>query len=328
MLSNDLIRSTLGLGTGDDDYLTSLEAGTVSDAQLAGGIWLGTAKAFVEVHDLYSPKQRLSVEAWRPQQIRLRQYVPSIAALTISERSGPDDAWEEVDQTDDDGNAVFELRNHRTLVRNIGAWPEGRSVIKVAFTVGYLVDSAPAPWRSIVLDLIAWRYKSPAARALGGNVEQAGVRGALVVFNTDADRPSMPTEIRARLMGLYRNPPDEDWVGVSYPPTSITQAAHGFAAKDWIGFDGTSWVKVAALEASPRCDGIVSSVIDANAFYFLPSGLLTLTGHGYTAGPLYLSQVTAGAVTSTAPTSGVSQQVAIVYDANRLVVQQLDRIVL
>ena len=328
MLSNDLIRSTLGLGAGDDDYLTGVAAGVVNDIQTGGGIWLGTAKAFVEIHDVEPRRARLSQSPWRPQEIRLERYVPSVAALTVSERSSPEDPWEEVEPEDDDGNAVFELRNHRTLVRNIGYWPDGRSTVKVAYTVGYLVDSAPAAWRSLALDMIAWRYKSPAARALGGNVEQAGVRGALVVFNTDADRPALSKDLRLRLASLYRNPPDEDWIGVTYPPTAISQAAHGLAAKDWVGFNGTSWVKVAALETSPRCDGIVSSVIDANAFDLVPSGPLTLASHGYTAGPLYLSQVTAGAVTSSAPSSGVLQQVAIAYDANRIIVQQLDRLVL
>ena len=208
MLSLSLIRSALSLGSGDDAYLTALEAGAVADVQATGQIWLGTSKAFTELYDLKIRRTRLCGPPDKPQAFDLKQYVPTIGALTISERATPVEDWEVVDHTSD-GYDVFELRDGRLLVRNIGWWPEGPSTVKLGFSVGYAVDSAPAAWQAVTLDLMAWRYKTPAARGVGGNVEQAGVRGALVVFNTDTDRPSMSQEIRARIATLRRNPPPE-----------------------------------------------------------------------------------------------------------------------
>ncbi len=114
--------------------------------------------------------------------------------------------------------------------------------------------------------------------------------------------------------------------GVGSTSRTISQTAHGLAAKDWVGFSGSSWGKVAATLAAVRCDGVVSAVLDADTFVLTSVGAVTLTGHGYTLGPLYLSQGSAGAVTSSAPSSGVSQQVGVAIDANTVLVLQMERL--
>jgi len=88
----------------------------------------------------------------------------------------------------------------------------------------------------------------------------------------------------------------------------VTQTTHGFAAKDLIRMDsGTElWTKsLADTTAHAVVDGIVLSVVDANNFYYTGSHGALLGGFGavFAAGvKLYLSAVTAGAMTSTPPT--------------------------
>lgn len=108
---------------------------------------------------------------------------------------------------------------------------------------------------------------------------------------------------------------------------AITQAAHGLAVKDWIGISAGTWSKVAANGTHPRCDGVVAQVIDADHFVIVLLGALELAGHGYTSGAvLYLHQSTAGTATATAPTSGISQRLAIVADAHNLIVHPLEQV--
>lgn len=114
--------------------------------------------------------------------------------------------------------------------------------------------------------------------------------------------------------------------GVSGSTRTISQAGHGLAVKDWVGFNGSAWVKVTATAGQPRCDGVVSAVVDSSTFVLSPVGPVTITGHGYTLGPLYLSQGTAGTVTSTQPSSGIVQQMAVAYDANSLIVLSLPQV--
>jgi len=104
----------------------------------------------------------------------------------------------------------------------------------------------------------------------------------------------------------------------------VEQTAHGLSVKDWIAFDGTSWVLAQATIGGLRCDGVVAEVTDADTFGFVPAGVTDFgLPHGYSLGPLYLSQDTAGTVTSTAPVGGMSQRVATAISATRIIVQQL-----
>jgi len=102
--------------------------------------------------------------------------------------------------------------------------------------------------------------------------------------------------------------------------TNIAQTAHGLAALDAVRFDGTNWVKaIANADGSGAAQAIVSSVIDANTFDVVTKGVFTITGHGLTVANYYwLDQTTAGAIVSTAPTSGTAQSVLFVRDANTI----------
>jgi len=105
---------------------------------------------------------------------------------------------------------------------------------------------------------------------------------------------------------------------------TITETAHGFSRDDFVGESGGSWAKAIADGVGPLADGVVSAVIDADTFVLTVIGAVKLTGHAWGSAvvQLYLSQSTAGAATSTAPTTGLSQQVATVVDANRIFVNQ------
>lgn len=91
------------------------------------------------------------------------------------------------------------------------------------------------------------------------------------------------------------------WQDISSIRETITQASHGFAAKDVIRHNGTNWVKAQAdSTTNVESLGIVESV-DGNDFVVVYSGKLTTTG--LTANTLYfLSSGTAGLLTDTAPT--------------------------
>lgn len=105
---------------------------------------------------------------------------------------------------------------------------------------------------------------------------------------------------------------------------TITQASHGFAAKDWIGDASGAWEKAIADGLGALATGVVSSVIDADTFVLTTIGNVKLTTHGWgsTPAPLYLSQTVAGAATLTDPTTRLSQQIATVADADRIIVNQ------
>jgi hypothetical protein len=85
---------------------------------------------------------------------------------------------------------------------------------------------------------------------------------------------------------------------------TITQAAHGFAVGNVLYLNSTTYTKAKA-DALPTAQvvGIVASVIDANNFVLQTAGHVTGLS-GLTSGSVYfLSDSTAGALTTTEPTT-------------------------
>lgn len=96
----------------------------------------------------------------------------------------------------------------------------------------------------------------------------------------------------------------------------ITQTAHGLAVGDVVRFNGTDYVKAKAdTEENAEVVGIVSAAPSANSFVLTTHGKVTGLS-GLTAGTVYfLSQSTAGLLTSTEPTTSgyISKPVLIAY---------------
>ena len=85
--------------------------------------------------------------------------------------------------------------------------------------------------------------------------------------------------------------------------TTINQSAHGFVVGDVLRHNGSAWVKSQA-DSAVNSDvlGIVESSIDSDNFVLVYWGEITLSG--LTAGAeYYLSATTAGATTTTAPST-------------------------
>ncbi len=120
--------------------------------------------------------------------------------------------------------------------------------------------------------------------------------------------------------------------GIGRDTALIPAVAHGFSVKDWVGYDigAGEWARVVAEVDAPEVLGIVTDVRDADHFTLTTTGagVLALPSHGYAIGTLYLSQVTAGAAVSTPPESGVSQVLAVVYDADNLILISRQAVVL
>ena len=69
--------------------------------------------------------------------------------------------------------------------------------------------------------------------------------------------------------------------------SDITQSSHGFAVKDAIRHNGSSWVKAQANATSTLALGIVTKVADSNTFTIAQSGRFELSSHGLTVGQWY-----------------------------------------
>ena len=113
----------------------------------------------------------------------------------------------------------------------------------------------------------------------------------------------------------------------------VTQAAHGFLVGDWITYDTAAapnvWSKaVADGVADLNLIGLVLKVQDTSTFSVSTGGSSVVTAHGETLGALWLDVSTAGAATTTMPTSVASpgafaKQVGVATTANRITVQQI-----
>ncbi len=115
------------------------------------------------------------------------------------------------------------------------------------------------------------------------------------------------------------------YVDVSELTFSVTQAAHGLAVKDVVRWNGTAWVKAQANASNTLGQAIVKTVptVDTCTLIYLNNTEVTFTAHGEgSAGAtLYLSEAAAGDLKNTVPASGYAQQIAMVKDANTLILQ-------
>ena len=103
--------------------------------------------------------------------------------------------------------------------------------------------------------------------------------------------------------------------------SDITQSSHGFAVKDAIRHNGSSWVKAQANAASTLALGIVTAVADSNNFTIAQSGRFELSSHGLTVGQwYYLSSAAAGGLVTTEPS--ISQPIVYVESASFIYVYQ------
>lgn len=96
---------------------------------------------------------------------------------------------------------------------------------------------------------------------------------------------------------------------------TVAQTSHGFSVGQVVRYNGTAYVlSQADVSADADVEGIVSTVIDANNFIYTNRGFMGSLS-GLTAGSDYfLSAATAGAFTSTAP-STVGQVVKFLFKA-------------
>jgi len=97
----------------------------------------------------------------------------------------------------------------------------------------------------------------------------------------------------------------EDEVAPDSISTELTVNSHGFAVGDWLYLNGGTWTKaIATSEAASNVLGVVSEVVDTNNFVLTNVGYVsTLSGLGASGLVFYLSPTTAGAMTTTKPTT-------------------------
>ena len=129
-------------------------------------------------------------------------------------------------------------------------------------------------------------------------------------------------DIASEWVAFYDNVPPVVSAIASRTEETITQSAHGFTAGQVVYHDGTDW-KLALAEGTgvKAAQAVISSVADVNTFTIVTSGAATISGHGLTVGEYYwLDQTTSGAITVTQPTSGATQQILHVRDANTVFV--------
>lgn len=116
--------------------------------------------------------------------------------------------------------------------------------------------------------------------------------------------------------------------GVRSISRTFTQVAHGLSVGNMVYFDGI-WRKAKADAATTLAEGLVSEVSGDNIIVVLINGIfVSVTAHGLGAAgtTLWVSDSTAGALTSTEPSAGgsYSQVVGQTIDANTIALQTLD----
>ena len=101
---------------------------------------------------------------------------------------------------------------------------------------------------------------------------------------------------------------------------SVNMTAHGLAVLTPVYHNGTGWVAAQASASASVAQAIVTAVTDVDNFEITTHGVATVSGHGLTVGEYYwLDQATA-ALTATQPTSGITQSLVHVRDANTIFV--------
>jgi hypothetical protein len=99
----------------------------------------------------------------------------------------------------------------------------------------------------------------------------------------------------------------------------IAQVAHGFSVGDGIYHNGSSWVQAQADAEATLAYYVVNEVKDVDNFVATDFGRVEAASHGFTIGEYYwLSTSVAGQPTSTEPSSGFSNPLFYVEDANTL----------
>lgn len=102
-----------------------------------------------------------------------------------------------------------------------------------------------------------------------------------------------------------------------------SQASHGLSVGNLVYANGATWTKARANADTTLAEALVVAVESTSLFRvrYIGPGEVTYTAHGLGAAgtKLYLSQGTAGAITTTAPTSGIRQQVGKVLSTNKLI---------
>lgn len=97
------------------------------------------------------------------------------------------------------------------------------------------------------------------------------------------------------------------------------QVAHGFSLLDGIYHNGTIWVKAQADDADTVATYCVFEIADIDNFRASKFGPVEVLGHGKTIGEYYFqSTTTPGAPSISAPTSGFSNPLFYVEDANTI----------
>jgi hypothetical protein len=104
--------------------------------------------------------------------------------------------------------------------------------------------------------------------------------------------------------------------GSSY---EIVQAAHGLSVGEGIYHNGTSFVKAQSDSSATLAYYVVIQVIDAGTFVAADMTRVEVPAHGFTIGQFYwLSDSVAGQATNVEPSSGFSNPLFYVEDANTL----------
>lgn len=102
-----------------------------------------------------------------------------------------------------------------------------------------------------------------------------------------------------------------------------SQSSHGLSVGNLVYNNAGTWTKARANADTTLAEALVVAVESTSLFRvkYIGPGEVTYTAHGLGAAgtKLYLSQGTAGAITTTAPTSGIRQQVGKVLNTNKLI---------
>ena len=100
---------------------------------------------------------------------------------------------------------------------------------------------------------------------------------------------------------------------------TIPQASHGFLQDNIVYYSGAPYAKAQADVEATIGWGAVGKVIDANSFELVLEGIVNSPAHalGNPGDALYLDQGTAGAVTTSVPTSGIVQPIGLVLSTGQ-----------